>query len=274
MSDAPLTALVTGSSRGIGSAFALRLGMAGMRVGVTARTLDPHPKVPGTIRETVEAIEKAGGEAIALQADINKPEDRARLIEEAHAALGSIDILINNAGVLFPDSVVTLTEKKLQLMYEVLVHAPLDLSQRVAPIMIEQGRGWILNISSEGAQPVAGPPFTKRSVGMYGAFKRSVEAMTTGFAIDLYEHNIAVNCLSPTDVVPTPGFEMTRSPDNAANGPALEDPSIIAEAALSLVTGDPKVLTNRIVFSQQYVAEAGLNPQPLPPLPGQFSLLS
>ena len=272
MPDPQVTALVTGSSRGIGAAIALRLGMAGMRVGVTGRTLDPHPRVPGTLGQTVAAIERAGGQAVALQADVNRPQDRSRLIEEAHAALGRIDILVNNAGVLFPDSVLTLPEKRLQLMYEVLVHAPLDLSQRVAPIMIGQGRGWILNISSVGALPVSGPPFAGRSVGMYGAFKRAVEAMTNGFAIDLYDHNIAVNCLAPTDVVPTPGFEITRAP-GAAGGPALEDPAIIAEAALALVTGDPKVLTNRVVFSQAFVAEADLSPQPLPPLPGQFSLL-
>ena len=207
---------------------------------------------------------------------MSKPEDRARLIDEAHAALGSIDILVNNAGVAFGDSVVALPEKRLQLMYEILVHAPLDLSQRVAPIMIKQGHGWILNISSTGALPVAGPPFPARSVGMYGAFKRTVEAMTNGFAVDLYEHNIAVNCLAPTDVVPTPGFEIIRSPGSpgSAGGPALEDPSIIAEAALALVTGEPAVLTNRVVFSQQFAAEAGLSPQPLPPLPGQFTLLA
>lgn len=273
MSEERITALVTGSSRGIGSAIALRLGMAGMRVAVTGRTLDPHPRVPGTIRDTVAAIEGAGGEAVGIVADINTPDGRAALIEEAHQQLGSIDVLVNNAGVLFGDSVVTLPEKRLALMYEVLVHAPLDLSQRVVPLMTQRGRGWILNISSVGALPVAGPPFTGRSVGMYGAFKRAVEAMTTGFAIDLYDQNIAVNCLSPTDVVPSPGFEMTRNPD-AASQTALEDPSIISEAALSLVTGDPKTLTNTIVFSQQYVAEAGLNPQPLPPLPGQFSLLN
>ena len=272
MANAPRTALVTGSSRGIGAAIALRLGMAGLRVGVTGRTIDPHPRVPGTLQQTVQAIEQAGGEAVVLQADVSKPEDRARLIAEAHAALGSIDVLVNNAGVAFGESVVTLPEKRLQLMYEILVHAPLDLSQRVAPIMIKQGHGWILNISSTGALPVAGPPFPGRSVGMYGAFKRAVEAMTNGFAIDLYEHNIAVNCLAPTDVVPSPGFEIIRSPASTG-GPALEDPSIIAEAALGLVTGDPGVLTNRVVFSQQFVAEAGLSPQPLPPLPGQFTLL-
>ena len=125
MSEERITALVTGSSRGIGSALALRLGMAGMRVGVTARTLDPHPRVPGTIRDTVKAIEDAGGEAVPLVADVNSADDRARLMDAAHEALGSIDILINNAGVLFGESVVTLSEKRLQLMYEVLVHAPL-----------------------------------------------------------------------------------------------------------------------------------------------------
>jgi citronellol/citronellal dehydrogenase len=268
MSDAPLTALVTGSSRGIGSAIALRLGMAGMTVAVTARTLDPHPKVPGTIRATIKAIEAAGGNAVPFQADINDPAGRAKLIEDVHNQLGSIDILINNAGVLFGDPNSQLSEKRLQLMYEVLLHAPFDLSQRVVPYMKEQGRGWILNISSVGALQVEGPPFASgHRPGMYGAFKRAVEGMTNGFAVELYEHGIAVNCLSPTDVVPTPGFVATAGPNSTA---ALEGPEIIAEAALSLVTGDPKTLTNRIVFSQAYLAEAGLNPQPLPPLEGQF----
>ena len=123
-------------------------------------------------------------------------------MEEAHDRLGTVDILVNNAGVLFPESLLTLGERRLQLMYEILVHAPLDLSQRVAPIMIDQKRGWILNISSGGALQVAGPPFERRGVGMYGAFKRCLEAITNGLAVDLYEHNIAVNCLSPTDVSP------------------------------------------------------------------------
>ena len=267
MAPAPVTALVTGSSRGIGSAIALRLGMAGMTVGVTARTLDPHPKVPGTIRATIKAIEDAGGQAVPIVADINDPHSRATLIEEAHDKLGSLDILVNNAGVLFGEPNSQLSEKRLQLMYEVLVHAPFDLSQRVVPIMKAQGRGWILNISSVGALQVPGPPFDRRPPGMYGAFKRAVEGMTNGFAVELYDDNIAVNCLSPTDVVPTPGFVMTSGPNSTA---VLEGPEIIAEAALSLVTGDPQVLTNRIVFSQEWVAEAGLNPQPLPPLEGQF----
>lgn len=265
--EAPRTALVTGASRGIGAAIALRLGMAGIKVAVTARTLEPHPKTPGTLRDTVAAIEGAGGEAVAIVADVNTPADRARMVDEAREQLGDIDILVNNAGVLFGDRNLELSEKKLALMYEVLVHAPFDLSQRVGRHMVERKRGWILNISSVGALQVPGPPFERRPPGMYGAFKRALEGMTNGFAAELYEHGIAVNSLAPTAVVPTPGFMSAGSPSPDVE---LETPDIIAEAALALCSGDPASLTNRIVFSQSIVDELALNPQPLPPLPGQF----
>jgi citronellol/citronellal dehydrogenase len=229
--------------------------------------MDPHPKTPGTLRDTVEAIEKAGGEAVAIIADVNTAADRARMVAEAQEQLGDIDILVNNAGVLFGGSNLELSDKRLGLMYEVLVHAPFDLSQQVGRLMAERGRGWILNISSVGALQVEGPPFTRRAPGMYGAFKRSVEGMTNAFAVELYDRGVAVNSLAPTDVVPTPGFMSAGNPSPEI---ALEGPEIIAEAALALCSGDPAVLTNRIVFSQAIVDELSLNPQPLPPLAGQF----
>lgn len=264
---APRTALVTGASRGIGAAIALRMGMAGIKVAVTARTLEPHPKTPGTLRDTIAAIEGAGGEAVAIVADVNTADDRARLVEAAQEQLGDIDILVNNAGVLFGGPNLELSDKRLRLMYEVLVHAPFDLSQRIGRLMVQRERGWILNISSVGALSVEGPPFDRRPPGMYGALKRAVEGMTNGFAAELYPHGIAVNSLAPTAVVPTPGFMSTGGGNPDVE---LEVPEIIAEAAYALCTGDPAVLTNRIVFSQAIVAELGLNPQPLPPLPGQF----
>lgn len=263
----PRTALVTGASRGIGAAIALRLGLAGIKVAVTARTMDPHPKTPGTLRDTIEAIEGAGGEAVAIVADVTTAEDRARMIDEAQDKLGDIDILVNNAGVLFGGSSLELSDKRLGLMYEVLLHAPFDLSQRVGRLMVGRDRGWILNISSVGALPVEGPPFTRRPPGMYGALKRAVEGMTNAFAVELYSHGIAVNSLAPTAVVPTPGFMSAGNPSPEIE---LEGPEIIAEAAYALCSGDPAVLTNRIVFSQAIVQELGFNPQPLPPLRGQF----
>jgi citronellol/citronellal dehydrogenase len=264
---APRTALVTGASRGIGAAIALRLGMAGIKVAVTARTLDPHPKTPGTLRDTIAAIEGAGGEAVAIVADVNTADDRARMVDEAQQQLGEIDILVNNAGVLFAGPNLELPDKRLTLMYEVLVHAPFDLSQRIGRTMADRGRGWILNISSVGALQVPGPPFERRPPGMYGAFKRAVEGMTNAFAAELYPRGVAVNSLAPTAVVPTPGYMSAGSPSPEVE---LEPPEIIAEAALALCSGDPAVLTNRIVFSQAIVEELALNPQPLPPLPGQF----
>src|SRR5437660_11296621 len=94
-------AIVTGASRGIGAAIAIRLALAGARVAAVARTLDPDPRYVGTLRDTVEAITSAGGRAIAVPADLSRPEDRQRLIGQVQDQLGPVDILVNNAAVTY-----------------------------------------------------------------------------------------------------------------------------------------------------------------------------
>ena len=91
-------ALVTGASRGIGTAIARRLAAEGATVACTARTMEPDPRYPGTLRETVEMIEKAGGKAAAFKGDLSNADDRKGLVDEVRSALGPIDILVNNAG--------------------------------------------------------------------------------------------------------------------------------------------------------------------------------
>src|SRR3954449_13287488 len=94
-------ALVTGASRGLGAAIAERLGQAGARVAVSARTLEPDGRDDGSLKETVERITSTGGEALAVQCDLSNADDRRRMVGEAQAALGGIDILVNNAAVTF-----------------------------------------------------------------------------------------------------------------------------------------------------------------------------
>src|SRR5437660_1588856 len=94
-------ALVTGASRGIGAAIALRLAEEGAAVGVTARTLDPHPTLPGTLRDVVAAVEATGGKAVAIPADLADAADRARVVPKVESSLGPGDILVNNAAAAF-----------------------------------------------------------------------------------------------------------------------------------------------------------------------------
>ena len=143
------TALVTGASRGIGEAIAVRLAMEGAKVVVSARTAaDGESKLPGTLAATVARIRNAGGEAMAIKADLSSETDRARLVAEAVEAYGDIDILVNDAAVTFFIPVETFPKKRFDLMMEVQVWAPMHLSQLVLPAMREKKAGWIVNISS------------------------------------------------------------------------------------------------------------------------------
>ena len=164
------TALVTGASRGIGMAIAERFAAEGATVAVTARTVEPGTSpFEGSLEETVERITKDGGHAVAIAADLSRPEERERLIQETEAVIGPIDILVNNAAVTFFTPIADFAPKRQQLMFEVQVYAPMDLAQRVLPGMAAAGQGWILNISSGASRhpslPPGPTPFGQRCCG-------------------------------------------------------------------------------------------------------------
>ena len=146
-------ALVTGASRGIGAAIAERFARAGATVVVAARTVDSAAsRLEGTIHETVERIREAGGTAVAIAADVSIPAERERLVAEATDQAGQIDVLVNNAAVTYFVPVTEFTAKRVQLMLDVQVIAPMHLAQLVLPSMAQRGEGWILNISSIAAR--------------------------------------------------------------------------------------------------------------------------
>jgi NAD(P)-dependent dehydrogenase (short-subunit alcohol dehydrogenase family) len=248
-------AIVTGASRGIGAEIARRFAAEGAAVAVAARTTDTGTSpFPGTIAETTEQIRAAGGTAVPIRADLSKPEDRERLVTEAQEQLGQADILVSNAAVTYFTPVTDFTARRFQLMFDVQVEGPFHLAQLVVPGMREKGQGWILNISSIAARHPAFPPsgWARRGGTVYGMCKAAVERFSTGLAAELYD-DIAVNALSPTKVVPTPGtlFHHLTSEDDPNNEPT----SVMAEAALRLCSGEPKTLTGRIAYSQELLAE-------------------
>lgn len=254
-------ALVTGASRGIGEAIARRFAAAGAKVAVTARTVDEgaHP-LPGSIRSTVESIVDAGGTAVAVAADLSKPEDRPKVVDTVERELGPVDVLVNNAAVTFYEPFDDFRESRYRLMFELQVRAPFELAQLVVPGMRSRGRGAVLNVSSRAAGHPPGPPFPPPKGGtiVYGMCKAAVERFTTGLAAEVYADGIAVNCLAPAGVVLTPGLVSHVSgitiPDE------MQEPvEYMAEAAHALCTGDPAKLTGRIVYAPAILDELGID---------------
>ncbi|OBI97571.1 SDR family NAD(P)-dependent oxidoreductase [Mycobacterium asiaticum] len=253
---AGLTALVTGSSRGLGKAIAHRLAAEGATVALTARTLEPDPKYQGSLQETLDAIRSGGGSAIAIQADLSKTEDRERLFAEVVDGIGAPDILVNNAAVTFLRPLDGFPERRARLMIEMHVLAPLHLTQLAIPAMRERGRGWVLNVTSVGGDLPSGPPFDEfdRSAGfgIYGTVKAALNRLTKSLAAELYDDGIAVNAAAPSNPVATAG---AGTLDLAKTD--TEDIELITQTALELCTADPQSLTGRIAHTQTFLREIG-----------------
>ena len=249
-------ALVTGGSRGLGKAIAERLAAEGAVVAITARTLDPDAKYVGSLRETCEGIQAAGGTAVAIQADLSSAEDRERLWAEATEEVGAPDILVNNAAVTFLQPLDTFPEKRARLMIETQVLAPLHLTQLAIPAMRERKRGWVLMLVSLAGERIEGPPFSAfdraAGFGVYATCKAALGRLAQSFAAELYDDGIAVNAAATTKPVATPG---AGTLDLAKED--TEDISYITETAFLLCTGDPAVLSGRVVETQPFLRESG-----------------
>jgi NAD(P)-dependent dehydrogenase (short-subunit alcohol dehydrogenase family) len=256
-------ALVTGASRGIGAGIARRLASEGAAVAITARTMhsaDAH--LPGSLDETLELVRAFGGSAVAVAADIADADDRARIVPEAEAALGPIDVLVNiaAAAMYMPNAEFPLRRRR--LTYEINVHAPMDLAQAVLPDMIRRKQGWIVNISSATSKHPKGPPFDPGfkmgfTTGTYGSSKAALERFTTGLAAEVYGDNIAVNTLAPVAAVRTPGADMLVGDVMDANPDIVEPLELFVEAVVALATCDPATTTGRILYSRPFLEELG-----------------
>ncbi|HEY7135762.1 MAG TPA: SDR family NAD(P)-dependent oxidoreductase [Acidimicrobiia bacterium] len=255
-------ALVTGASRGIGAATARRLAAEGAVVAVTARTVDEHPGLPGSLRETVATIEADGGRAVAVAADLADGDDRARIVGDVQAQLGPVDVLVNNAAAAFYLPIDEFSLKRRRILFELNFHAPVDLAVAVLPGMRASGAGWIVNVSSATSQHPHGPPFRRGSeptatATIYGASKAALERFTTGLAAEVHGDNIAVNALSPVAAVRTPGADALVAGIMDARPELVEPVELMAEATLALATCDPATCTGRIVLSRPFLGELG-----------------
>lgn len=253
-------ALVTGASRGIGAAIAERLASAGARVACVARSLDePGGKEPGTLRETVQRILAAGGQAVAIQGDVAKGESRAAIVEACRSALGPVDILVNNAAAGPHRKLDRLTASHFALTFGVNVEAAFHLAQLVLPAMREQRAGWIVNISSATAELPEGPPFEDYQIEggahLYAASKAALNRMTVGLAAELSREGIRANTLAPVAAVITAAVRMTGA-DAWIQPEMIEPVEAMAEAALALACCDEQT-TGRITYSLELLRSLG-----------------
>lgn len=252
-------ALVTGSSRGIGRAIAQRLASAGATIIVTARSVDDvsdaqrfgeKRSVAGTVSETVALIEAAGGQAIALAANLENEEERQSLIARAHEAAGRLDILINNAG--FADYA-RIDQMSMETFDRTLTHylrAPFSLAQAAVPIMKAQGAGWIVNIGSVTALPPMRPYADYAKQGgdtVYAAVKAALHRFTQGFAAELLDDNIAVNAVGPSTAIRTPGADELIPADYPT-----ENVAYLAETVLAMCHLPAAERTGLVAFSMHF----------------------
>ncbi|HTY30234.1 SDR family oxidoreductase [Mycobacterium sp.] len=270
-------AIVTGGSRGLGRAIALALATEGAAVAVAGRTEQVwDERLPGTIGETVADIDAAGGRAVAIRADLTNRDDVARLVGEAREALGPITILVNNAAFTAPGrppvpgsktegaprakptanaasaaakpgwpGFVSTPLQAYRRHFDIGVFAAYELMQLVCPDMIDAGGGSIINITSVASRMPGDGPYADRSGGVlpgYGGSKAALEHLTQCAAFDLADHNIAVNALSPSKPILTPGLAYYAR-EFVDTAPADE----FAAAAVELALVDPAAVTGRTI---------------------------
>ena len=249
--------LVTGASRGIGTAIAVRLAAEGAAVAIVARSLEVGSggHLAGSLRETADVIAAAGGVALPIVADLSDPGcDRAGIVAEAVAALGPVDVLVNNAAACFYLSIDETSERRLRVAYEVNVITPYLLTKAVVPSMREHGSGWIVNITSAivDTDRLDSPQQARSST--YAPSKAALDRLTVSFATELQGTGIAINALAPERAVATEGA--TAVMDLPAEW--CEPVEVMADATLALATCDPAVENGLNVRSGPYLRARGL----------------
>ena len=253
-------ALVTGASRGIGKEIARLFASEGARVACTARTLDEgtHP-LEGSLSTTIAEIAAAGGEAVPIAGDVSTFEECERIVREARGALGPIDVLVNNAALTYFIPVAEFPPAKWLKSFAVNVHGPFFMTRLVLDEMRARKSGAIVNISSGAAiGPGRGPYKTAplRGGTLYGAEKAALERFTQGLAAEVQADGISVTCVSPSQVVGTPGVLFHKLIPRA-DVPQAEPVELMAKAALLLATEPLERVTGRVTYSQQILQEFG-----------------
>lgn len=253
--------VVTGSSRGIGKAIALAMAQEGATVVVTART-EQERRLPGTIHATVAEIEAAGGRALPVRCDVRDEASVDELIRRVVTDFGRIDVFVNNAARASYIPFLELSVAEWDAVLTTSLRGPFLCCRAVAPIMVQQRAGTIVNISSHAADNVfstamARDPEKGRTVigQAYGAAKAGLDRLTRGLAAELAPYNIAVNAVKPAHPVLTEGFALQRSD---ADTSGWVPPDAMVKATLFLAAQDAAGVTGLVARDADLIEQYNL----------------
>ncbi len=254
MSLAGKRIFVTGGSRGIGLAIALRAAAEGASVAIAAKTSDPNPKLPGTIHSAAEEIRAAGGTALPIQCDLRDENQIAEAVAKAAAEFGGIDILINNASAINLTRTEDTPAKRFDLMFDVNVRGTFLASQAAIPYLresAEAGRNpHILTLS---------PPLSMKAKWFknhvaYTMAKYGMSMCVLGMSEEFKRDGIAVNALWPRTAIDTAALQMIPGGDTAA----CRTPEILADTAYIILNRNSKECTGNFFVDDEVLASEGV----------------
>ncbi|HEX7005800.1 MAG TPA: NAD(P)-dependent oxidoreductase [Alphaproteobacteria bacterium] len=244
------TVFITGGSRGIGLAIALRAARDGANIVIAAKTVEPHPKLPGTIFTAAEEIEKAGGRALPLQVDIRDETQVYDAVAKTVETFGGIDVLVNNASAISLTSTLETPIKRYDLMQDVNARGTFLCSQACIPHLKRAANPHILTLSPPlNLNPRWFAPHVAYTIAKYG-----MSLCVLGMAEEFRGAGIAVNALWPRTVIATAALQMIPGV-KAEHG---RKPEIMADAAHVILTRPSREATGNFYIDEEVLASAGV----------------
>jgi citronellol/citronellal dehydrogenase len=245
------TLFITGASRGIGKAIALRAARDGANIVIAAKTTEAHPKLPGTIHSAAEEIEAVGGKALALQVDIRDEAQIAEGVARAVEHFGGIDILVNNASAISLTGTLETPMKRFDLMMGVNARGTFATSQACIPHLKRAANPHILMLSPPlSMQPKWFAPHTAYTMAKYG-----MSMCVLGMSGEFRDDGIAVNALWPRTLIATAALAMIPGVDPGQG----RKPEIVADAAYAILTRDSRACTGNFFIDDEVLAQEGVS---------------